>query len=86
MSDNVENDCVENDQEMNQIFQLRCSSIQTEILSERQKQKNQKTAYPGLAFGSSIFFSHTLMKFNIIANELHNIQNVQLKRVWNLKW
>lgn len=64
---------------------LRCSSVQTEIICERHRAKTQarqpSPGYPGLAFGSSLFSSGTIMKFRIISNELHNIQNVQLKRV-----
>ena len=37
--------------------------------------------YPGLAFGSAMFGSDTLMKFSIIKNELHNIMRSHLKRV-----
>jgi len=57
---------------------LRCSSVQTEVISERRRRTS--SGYPGLAFGSSIFSSNTIMKFRVISNELHNIQNVQLKR------
>nr|7BJS_C Chain C, SD21996p [Drosophila melanogaster] len=32
------------------------------------------------SMGRSIFSSDTMMKFNIIRNELHNIMNTQLKR------
>lgn len=76
-------DTVDPDPESEEYTRLRCSSIQTEVINEKQKRKNRtpSAGYPGLAFGSSIFSSGTLMKFNIISNELHNIQNVQLKRV-----
>ncbi|RWS28428.1 hypothetical protein B4U80_00621 [Leptotrombidium deliense] len=63
-----------------EFLSLRCSSVQTEVISERQRRRTRSSGYPGLAFGSSIFSSGTLMKFSIISNELHNIQNVQLKR------
>lgn len=58
---------------------LTCSSEPTEVLNEREKRRS--VSYPGLAFGSSIFSSNTMMRFRLISNELHNIQNVQLKRV-----
>ena len=80
-----ENSIQDDSPEMIQISSLRCSSIQTEVIAERRKRGNRKSGYPGLAFGSSIFSSGTLMKFNIIANELHNIQNVQLKQVQKLQ-
>lgn len=56
-----------------------CSSVPTEVINEREKRRSG--GYPGLAFGSSMFASNTMMRFRIISNELHNIQNVQLKRV-----
>jgi len=61
---------------------LRCRSERTEVASERESRRRQRcNDYPGLAFGSSIFSSDTMMKFNIIKNELHNIIKTQLKRV-----
>jgi len=68
---------------------LRCGSLRTEEVAEREKQKQERLAkrqnrcadYPGLAFGSAMFGSDTTMKFNIIKNELHNIMRSQLKRV-----
>jgi len=68
---------------------LRCSSVTTEELAEREKAKSQARQrqnrcpdYPGLAFGAAMGFgSDTMMKFNIIKNELHNIMRSQLKRV-----
>lgn len=62
---------------------LRCTSEASEIVAEREarRSKNRCSDYPGLAFGRSIFSSDTMMKFNIIRNELHNIMNTQLKRV-----
>lgn len=72
----------EDDDEHEQLARLRCRSVQTEVLAERQRLRNRRNnQYPGLAFGSSIFSSNTMMKFSVIANELHNIMNVQLKRV-----
>merc|ERR1712012_783126 len=69
---------------------LRCGSLRTEEVAEREEQKQlrlknrqsrQSKDYPGLAFGSAMFGSDTTMKFNIIKNELHNIMRSQLKRV-----
>ena len=69
---------------------LRCGSLRTEEVAEREKQRQlrmknrqsrQSSDYPGLAFGSAMFGSDTTMKFNIIKNELHNIMRSQLKRV-----
>merc|ERR1719195_1502414 len=69
---------------------LRCGSLRTEEVAEREKQKQERIKnrqsrqskdYPGLAFGSAMFGSDTSMKFNIIKNELHNIMRSQLKRV-----
>lgn len=68
---------------------LRCGSLRTEEVAEREKQKQERMKnrqnrcadYPGLAFGSAMFGSDTMMKFAIIKNELHNIMRSQLKRV-----
>lgn len=62
---------------------LRCTSEAAEIVAEREARRNKGRCadYPGLAFGRSIFSSDTMMKFNIIRNELHNIMKTQLKRV-----
>ncbi|XP_055609604.1 uncharacterized protein LOC129756687 isoform X3 [Uranotaenia lowii] len=60
---------------------LRCTSERTEVIAEREHRRQKRCAdYPGLAFGRSIFSSDTMMKFNIIRNELHNIMKTQLKR------
>ncbi|XP_011184057.1 myosin-9 isoform X7 [Zeugodacus cucurbitae] len=61
---------------------LRCTSESAEIVAEREARRNKGRCadYPGLAFGRSIFSSDTMMKFNIIRNELHNIMKTQLKR------
>lgn len=70
------------DVETEELSKLRCTSERTEVIAEREKRRRQRCAdYPGLAFGSSIFSSDTLMKFSVIKNELHNILNSQLKRV-----
>lgn len=75
----------EDDAETVELSRLRCTSIRTEEIADREKQKasrRQRCAdYPGLAFGSAAFGSETMMKFNIIKNELHNIMRSQLKRV-----
>ncbi|XP_025830702.1 ERC protein 2 isoform X4 [Agrilus planipennis] len=70
------------DPEIEELSRLRCTSERAEVVAERETRKrNRRCAdYPGLAFGSSIFSSDTLMKFSIIRNELHNIMNTQLKR------
>lgn len=74
---------IENDPEAAEWLKLRCTSERTEVVAEREyRRQNRRCAdYPGLAFGRSIFSSDTMMKFNIIRNELHNIMNTQLKRV-----
>lgn len=69
----------EDDKELEELAKLRCQSVATEVVAERYKRRCSD--YPGFAFGSSIFSSNTMMKFSIIKNELHNIMNVQLKRV-----
>lgn len=71
------------DAEAEELSRLRCPSERTEVLAERETRRRKRRCadYPGLAFGSSIFSSDTLMKFSIIRNELHNIMNTQLKRV-----
>ena len=72
---------------INDFSDLRCSSVRTEEIAEREKVRQasrQKRCpdYPGLAFGAPLGFgSDTGMKFNIIKNELHNIMRSQLKRV-----
>ena len=70
------------DPEIEELSRLRCTSERAEVVAERETRRRRRCAdYPGLAFGSSIFSSDTLMKFSIIRNELHNIMNTQLKRV-----
>ncbi|TRY74403.1 hypothetical protein TCAL_16863 [Tigriopus californicus] len=79
----------DDDPEVAELSKLRCTSLQTEEIASREKAKqdraqrrqNRCSDYPGLAFGSAMFGSDTVMKFNIIKNELHNIMNSQLKRV-----
>lgn len=78
----------EDDIEASELSKLRCGSLCTEELAEKEKQKqarrnrqNRCPDYPGLAFGSAMFGSDTSMKFNIIKNELHNIMKSQLRRV-----
>ncbi|XP_037036225.1 tropomyosin-1, isoforms 33/34 isoform X4 [Bradysia coprophila] len=72
---------IENDPEAAEWSKLRCTSERTEDVAEREHRRQRRCAdYPGLAFGRSIFSSDTMMKFNIIRNELHNIMKTQLKR------
>ncbi|XP_065284258.1 tropomyosin Mac r 1.0101-like [Dermacentor albipictus] len=71
------------DPDADELERLRCSSVQTEqVIAERNRRnaRQPSAGYPGLAFGGSVFSSSTLMRFRLIANELHNITNVQLKR------
>ncbi|CAH1637421.1 unnamed protein product [Spodoptera littoralis] len=76
-SDNISDD----DPETAELAKLRCTSECTEVLAERENRRRRRCAdYPGLAFGSSIFSSDTMMKFSIIKNELQNIKNTALKR------
>lgn len=74
---------MENDPEAAEWSKLRCTSERAEVVAEREyRRQNRRCAdYPGLAFGRSIFSSDTMMKLNIIRNELHNIMKTQLKRV-----
>jgi tropomyosin 1 len=70
------------DPEADEWLKLRCTSERTEVVAEREQRRQRRCAdYPGLAFGRSVFSSDTMMKFNIIRNELHNIVNTQIKRV-----
>lgn len=74
---------IENDPEAADWQKLRCTSERTEVIAEREyRRQNRRCAdYPGLAFGRSIFSSDTMMKLQLIRNELHNIMKSQLKRV-----
>lgn len=78
-----QSDAENEDPEQEELARLRCTSERAEVVAEREtRRRNRRCAdYPGLAFGSSIFASDTMMKFSIIRNELHNIMNTQLKRV-----
>ncbi|XP_031623006.1 myosin-10 isoform X9 [Contarinia nasturtii] len=81
----IENDNtadLENDPEAAEWSKLRCTNERCEVVAEREyRRQNRRCAdYPGLAFGRSIFSSDTMMKLNIIRNELHNIMKTQLKR------
>ncbi|XP_069677298.1 uncharacterized protein Tm1 isoform X11 [Periplaneta americana] len=73
---------IDPDPETEELARLRCPSERTEVIAERETRRRQRRCadYPGFAFGSSIFGSDTIMKFNIIRNELQNIKNSQLKR------
>ncbi|XP_069360263.1 tropomyosin isoform X24 [Maniola hyperantus] len=71
----------DDDPETAELAKLRCPSECTEVLAARENRRRRRCAdYPGLAFGSSIFSSDTMMKFSIIKNELQNIKNTALKR------
>lgn len=73
---------VEEDPELAELAKLRCPSERAEVQAEREARRRKRCAdYPGLAFGCSIFSSDTMMKFNLIKNELQNIMGNQLKRV-----
>ncbi|CAG9566284.1 unnamed protein product [Danaus chrysippus] len=75
-------DTCDDDPETVELAKLRCPSECTEVLAARENRRRRRCAdYPGLAFGSSIFSSDTMMKFSIIKNELQNIKNTALKRV-----
>ncbi|XP_035447090.1 tropomyosin-2 isoform X22 [Spodoptera frugiperda] len=77
----VTSDISDDDPETAELAKLRCTSECTEVLAERENRRRRRCAdYPGLAFGSSIFSSDTMMKFSIIKNELQNIKNTALKR------
>ncbi|XP_064073039.1 tropomyosin isoform X10 [Vanessa tameamea] len=74
-------DISDDDPETAELAKLRCPSECTEVLAARENRRRRRCAdYPGLAFGSSIFASDTMMKFSIIKNELQNIKNTALKR------
>lgn len=78
-------DASDDDPETAELARLRCTSECTEVLAERENRRRRRCAdYPGLAFGSSIFSSDTMMKFSIIKNELQNIKNTALRRVTSL--
>lgn len=81
-ADGAEDVTDEDDAETAELAKLRCTSERTEVIAEREHRRQKKCAdYPGLAFGRSIFSSDSMMKFNIIRNELQNIMNNQLRRV-----
>lgn len=81
-ADGAEDATDEDDAETVELSKLRCTSERTELVAERENRRQKKCAdYPGLAFGRSIFSSDSMMKFNIIRNELQNIMNNQLRRV-----
>ncbi|CRK92130.1 CLUMA_CG005729, isoform F [Clunio marinus] len=80
-ADGAEDITDEDDAETAELAKLRCTSERTEVIAEREHRRQKKCAdYPGLAFGRSIFSSDSMMKFNIIRNELQNIMNNQLRR------
>lgn len=59
-------DLSEDDAETVELARLRCTSIRTEEIADREKKKqsrrNRCADYPGLAFGSAAFGSETMMK------------------------
>lgn len=72
-----------NNDDDDDISYLRCSSLQTEDIQRRRQRQNQRQSsagYPGLAFGSPMY-SNTLFKFSIIANEIKDLKQNQLKKV-----
>lgn len=76
---------LDDDPETAELAKLRCTSECTEVLAARESRRRRRCAdYPGLAFGSSIFSSDTMMKFALIKNELQNIKNTALRRVMSL--
>ena len=62
-------DSSDEDAETAALSRLRCTSLRTEEIADREKQKqareqrrNRCADYPGLAFGSATFGSETMMK------------------------
>jgi hypothetical protein len=85
-ADGAENVIEDDDEETAELAKLRCTSERMEVIAERENRRQKKCAdYPGLAFARSIFSSDSMMKFNIIRNELQNIMNNQLRRVRDYK-
>lgn len=62
---------------------LRCTSVLSEVVAENERRRNKKKDDTEIIFAEAVFRSDTLMKFNIIKNELHNIQKSQLRRAEN---
>ena len=61
----------DNDAEFAELSRLRCTSIRTEEIADREKRKQQRRTnrcadYPGLAFGSAAFGSETMMKYVLL--------------------
>ena len=55
----------EDDAETAELSRLRCTSIRTEEIAEKQQRRDRRNRcadYPGLAFGSAAFGSETMMK------------------------
>lgn len=75
-------DIPDQDPEIEELSRLRCPSERAELAAERDARRRHRSSdYPGLAFGSSIFSSDTMIRFSLIRNELQNIKNTALKRV-----
>ncbi|XP_076379931.1 tropomyosin 1 isoform X6 [Megalopta genalis] len=69
------------DPELVELAKLRCPSERAEVQAEKEARRRKRCAdYPGLAFGSSIFSSETMIMFRLIKNELQNTLGNQLKR------
>lgn len=64
---------------------LRCTSELSEAVAEKEKRRSKKKNADDLEtiFAEAVFRSDTLMRLNIIKNELHNIQKSQLRRAEN---
>lgn len=82
-ADGSEDPGLPDDPELQELANLRCTSESAEVVAAREARRRQRRCadYPGLAFGTSMFSSDTMMKFSVIRNELQNIMNQQLKRV-----
>lgn len=82
-ADGSEDPGLPDDPELQELASLRCTSESAEVVAARETRRRQRRCadYPGLAFGTSMFSSDTMMKFSVIRNELQNIMNQQLKRV-----
>lgn len=68
LSSNQQQLTSEDDEETAELSRLRCTSLRTEEIAEKEKQKKERRQnrcadYPGLAFGSTGFGSETMMKY-----------------------
>lgn len=62
---------------------MRCTSAFSEEVADKERKKNKNKDDLEHIFAEAVFRSDTLMRFNIIKNELHNIQKSQLRRAEN---